>query len=265
MYFRLLLLIPALILFGCRANNNSNSNVNISIEFASEAPVVGEETQLRVNLSDSAGNPINDATVNIRGDMSHAGMTPVLGETTGGENGVYEIPFAFSMAGNWIITVDVSLVDGTTASKTFNISGIGSSEEGDSMGGISAAYFSVTNNGTNDIRLLSVTAEGVGMSSIHETIVENNVARMEEVEGGLLIPAGEIVELAPGGHHVMLMNISNPLVDGETLLLNLNFDNGATISVEAPISLVEPDEGASAELNTITVSGAWLRPSTGGE
>jgi periplasmic copper chaperone A len=261
----ILLLFATLFLAACRADSADNSDMDIRIEFAEDAPAVGGERFILVTLSDSAGNPINNATVKIRGDMTHAGMTPIFGEATDGENGVYEVLFAFSMAGDWILTVDVTLPDGTTATETFNIDGVGLESPSNESGGISAAYFSVTNNGTDDIRLLSVTAEGVGASSIHQTVVENNVARMEEVEGGMLIPAGETVELAPSGHHVMLMNITTALLDGERLLLNLSFDNGITLSVEAPISLIQPDAGGSAEAENISVSGAWLRPSTGGE
>ena len=265
MRFRLILLLPALILFACRANPTTTSNLTISLEIADSAPAIGEETTILVTLSDSANAPINDATVNLRGDMTHAGMMPVTGSATSGTDGVYEIPFAFSMGGDWIITVEATLADGTSASQTFNINGVGNSpdatESSNSMGtAVSAAYFTVNNTGTADIRLLSVTAEGIGASSIHQTIVENNVARMEEVEGGLLIPAGETVELAPGGHHVMLMDIAIPLVDGASLALNLTFDNGTVITLDAPITMLPPDEGASAEAEGISVTGAWLRP-----
>jgi copper(I)-binding protein len=272
MRLQLLFLLPALILFGCRANTSNSADIAMSIELANESAAVGEETSVLVSLADSAGNPINDAQVNLRGDMNHAGMTPVLGEAASGTNGLYEIPFAFSMGGDWIITVDVTLSDGTTASETFNINGV-SSEAGAeashdmnnmSGGGISAAYFTLSNSSAEDIRLMSVSAEGVGATAIHQTIVENNIARMEEVQGGLLIPAGGTAELAPSGHHLMLMNITEPLLEGETLSLNLSFDNGLSLTVEAPISIIEPDEGGSTEGVDISVTGAWLRPSTGG-
>jgi copper(I)-binding protein len=271
MRLHLLFLLPALILFGCRSNTSNSTDIAINIELANESAAVGEETHILVSLADSAGNPINNAQVNLRGDMNHAGMTPVLGEAASGSNGVYEIPFAFSMGGDWIITVDVTLADGTNASESFNINGVGSegaeaTHDMNNMdgGGISAAYFTISNAGTEDIRLISVSAEGVGATAIHQTIVENNVARMEEVEGGLLIPAGGTAELAPSGHHLMLMNIAEPLLEGETLTLNLSFDNGLSLTVEAPISIIEPDEGGSAEGEDISVTGAWLRPSTGG-
>jgi copper(I)-binding protein len=261
----LLLLVPALFIVGCRANPSDNANIAISIEMNNASPAVGEQTSILVTVADSTGNPINDADVNLRGDMTHAGMSPVVSEATNGTNGVYEIPFAFSMSGDWIITVDVTLADGSTTSKTFNINGVGSeisTEEAQdtAMTSVSAAYFSVTNDGSEDIRLLSVTAEGVGEASIHQTIVENNIARMEEVEDGLLIPAGETVELAPGGHHVMLMDLAQALVEGETLALSLTFDNELVLTVEAPITMIAPDEGGSAEAETTSVTGAWLRP-----
>lgn len=270
MRLSLVLLLPVLFLVACRANTTNSADIAISIEIANESPAVGEETRILVSLADNAGNPINDANVNLRGDMSHAGMTPVLGEATNGTNGVYEIPFAFSMGGDWIITVDVTLADGSTATSNFNINGIGieaSTDEAHNAVGtaVSAAYFTISNSGTEDIRLISVTAEGVGETSIHQTIVENNIARMEAVEGGLLVPAGETTELAPSGHHVMLMNIAVPLVEGETLALTLRFDNDVSLSLEAPITNFAPDEGGSAEAETISVTGAWLRPTASGQ
>jgi periplasmic copper chaperone A len=265
MRLALLFLLPVLLLFGCRNNPGDNTDIDISIEISNESAAIGEPNPILVSLRDRAGNPINDAIVNLRGDMAHAGMSPVLAEATSGVNGVYEIPFAFTMSGDWVLTVDVTLADGSSASRSFNIDGIGgeaATEEAHNMGdtSVSAAYFSISNNSTEDIRLLSVTAEGIADATIHQTIVENDIARMEAVEEGLLIPAGETVELAPGSYHLMLMGLAQPLLEGETLVLNLAFDNNLVLVVEAPITMIPPDEGASAEAENILVSGAWLRP-----
>ncbi len=85
---------------------------------------------LLITLKDSNGNPINDATLRIRGDMIHAGMTPVLVEdVTGGQNGIYTIPFTWTMGGDWIVTVEGILADGRSVSHRFNLS-ITSTREG---------------------------------------------------------------------------------------------------------------------------------------
>jgi hypothetical protein len=112
--------ILMIILVGCRqAEPLASTDINIDVNFASEALAVGEDTIL-VTITDKDGNAINDATVNIRGDMSHAGMIPVLVDIEAGADGVYSAPYDWSMAGDWEVGVTVTLPDGTTAAQTFD-------------------------------------------------------------------------------------------------------------------------------------------------
>lgn len=56
---------------------------------------------------------VSGATVKVTGDMTHAGMAPVLADAVETEPGLYRADaFAFTMAGDWIITTDVGLADG---------------------------------------------------------------------------------------------------------------------------------------------------------
>lgn len=107
---------------GRNSNQADNNDLNISVDVASTT--VGT-TDLMVTILDENGAPVNDATVNIKGDMSHAGMQPVLGESSSAENGVYTIPYEWTMAGDWFVTVDVLLSNGETASGRFDFTGIG--------------------------------------------------------------------------------------------------------------------------------------------
>ncbi len=78
-----------------------------------------------ITVKDTDGNPINDATVDIKGDMSHAGMQPVLGESSASNGeGMYMIPYEWTMAGDWFVTVNVTLADGTVGSERFDFNGI---------------------------------------------------------------------------------------------------------------------------------------------
>lgn len=95
----------------------ADSGYEMTMEAMSTA--VGE-TNLMVTLTDADGNPVNDATLNVKGDMSHAGMQPVLSEVSNGDNGTYTIPFEWTMGGDWIVTVDATLPDGTTVSEQFD-------------------------------------------------------------------------------------------------------------------------------------------------
>jgi len=82
----------------------------------------GEGDTLTVQLADSAGQPITDATVSLEGNMNHAGMAPVLADgvsddADGAADGAYQIPFKFTMMGDWIVTVHVERPDGSKSTQ----------------------------------------------------------------------------------------------------------------------------------------------------
>lgn len=60
--------------------------------------------------------------------------------------------------------------------------------------------------------------------------------RMRELEGGLAIPPGATVALAPGGLHLMLMGLKTPLKQGEKVPVTLVFEKAGTIDVELAIA-----------------------------
>lgn len=69
------------------------------------------------------GEPVDGADVRVTGDMTHAGMQPVLSAAPAHGDGVYVTDeFAFTMRGDWIITVDVTYPDGTDVSDVLSVS-----------------------------------------------------------------------------------------------------------------------------------------------
>lgn len=99
---------------------------------------------------------------------------------------------------------------------------------------MSAAYFRISNRGNEAVHLIAVETD-VGQAAIHESRMENEVMRMHPVEA-LTIPAGETLVLEPGGPHVMIMNLNEPLIEGETLPLLLRFSSGEVVTTAAWIS-----------------------------
>lgn len=98
-----------------------------------------------------------------------------------------------------------------------------------------AAYLTVTNAGTEPDALVAVETPAAAMPMIHATAVAaDGVARMEHI-ARLEIPAGATVTLAPGGMHVMLMELTAPLVEGAVLPLTLSFERAGLVEIEAPI------------------------------
>lgn len=121
----MVVLVLLSVLAGCRAAATPapQDEVELTVEIASEPenPQVGSATLL-ITVQDASGNPVSDATLAIRGDMSHAGMQPVLAEASDGENGVYRVPFEWTMSGDWIVEVTVTLASGETVRREFEFS-----------------------------------------------------------------------------------------------------------------------------------------------
>lgn len=97
-------------------------------------------------------------------------------------------------------------------------------------------YMTITNKGTDPDRLVSVKSPAAGMVQVHEMKMEGNVMRMRELEGGLAIPPGSTVALAPGGLHLMMMGLKVPLKQGERVLVTLVFEKAGTIDVELAVT-----------------------------
>lgn len=115
-----ILLIFALLLAGCRQSAQT-ALAEIEIGLRTEMLAVGDAT-LVITLTDATGQPVSAQKVEVRGDMTHAGMQPVLAKSTKGENGVYEVPFEWTMSGDWIVTVKATMPDGAVAEKRFDLS-----------------------------------------------------------------------------------------------------------------------------------------------
>ena len=96
-------------------------------------------------------------------------------------------------------------------------------------------YLTVTNKGTTEDRLISVKSPAAGAVQVHEMKMEGNIMRMREVEGGLAIPPGATVALAPGGLHLMMMGLREPLKQGERVPVTLVFEKAGSINVELAV------------------------------
>ena len=105
---------------GCSRVSQEGQQNQLQIELVEPLypPGVGKYT-LNIRIFDSNDNPIDNATLSAKGDMTHAGMTPILAETTGGDKGLYKVPFEWTMGGDWVVTVQATLPDGTIAEETF--------------------------------------------------------------------------------------------------------------------------------------------------
>jgi copper(I)-binding protein len=90
-------------------------------------------------------------------------------------------------------------------------------------------YLTITGAPGSADALVSASVE------IHETTADaSGMAAMHPIQR-LDIPAGGTVRLEPGGHHLMLMGVSEPLVVGETVEITLTFETAGEVTVQAQI------------------------------
>jgi copper(I)-binding protein len=97
------------------------------------------------------------------------------------------------------------------------------------------AFMKITSR--DGARLVSASTPVAGVAEVHEMKMDGNVMKMRAIEGGLELPAGKLVELKPGGFHVMLMDLKATLPKGSTVPLTLVFKDakGAERKVELTV------------------------------
>jgi copper(I)-binding protein len=107
---------------------------------------------------------------------------------------------------------------------------------------VGAGYFTISNAGSEADTLIAASSEVSPTVELHNMTVENGMMKMSEVEGGIEVPAGGSVSLAPGGLHVMFIGPNQPFIEGECVAVTLSFERAG----EVPVQLVVGPVGADA-------------------
>ena len=117
------------------------------------------------------------------------------------------------------------------------------------MAMVGAAYLTLENTGATADRLVEAASPVATKTELHTHIVEGDIMRMRAIES-IDLPPGEIVNLRPGGLHVMLIGLAAPLQMGEHFPLTLTFAEGGTTTVEVEVlqpGAVEPRGGHAGD------------------
>jgi hypothetical protein len=104
-----------LALGGCRPPaDRADPRRPITVTLLSPARVGPVVVEIRASVD---GVPAAGARVRISGDMTHAGMIPIVADAQEMEAGRYEsVGFLFDMVGDWVISADVTFADGVRRS-----------------------------------------------------------------------------------------------------------------------------------------------------
>jgi len=97
-----------------------------------------------------------------------------------------------------------------------------------------AAFMTLRNRGAAPDRLIAAASPVARVVELHTHIREGEVMRMRPVPD-IPLPAGEVVELRPGGLHVMLIGLNAPLQQGSRVPLTLRFERAGEVQVELAV------------------------------
>ena len=95
----------------------------------------------------------------------------------------------------------------------------------------------------NGAQLVGVSSPVAGVSEVHEMKMDNDIMKMRAIPA-LDLPAGKAVELKPGGYHVMLMDLKQPLLKDTRIPVTLLFKDAkgiqSKLELTLPVSNVAP-------------------------
>ena len=96
---------------------------------------------------------------------------------------------------------------------------------------VAGGYLTVENKGVAADRLLGGSGDVAGRVEIHEMAMDNGVMKMRPLDKGLDIEPGKTVKLAPGGLHLMLLDLKTQFKQGDKVPVTLEFEKAGKVQL----------------------------------
>jgi copper(I)-binding protein len=112
---------------------------------------------------------------------------------------------------------------------------------------IAGGYLTIENKGTAPDRLVSGSGDIAGRVEVHEMAMNNGVMTMRPLDKGLIIDPGKTVKLAPGGYHLMIMDLKSPFKQGDKVPVTLEFEKAGKVAVSLDVQGVGAQAPAGAD------------------
>jgi copper(I)-binding protein len=100
---------------------------------------------------------------------------------------------------------------------------------------VGGGYLTIENKGAVADKLVGGSTDAAGKLEVHQMSVSNGVMKMHPVEGGLTIEPGKTVKLAPGGYHLMLVDLKHPFKQGDKVPVTLEFEKAGKVAVSLDV------------------------------
>jgi hypothetical protein len=107
----------------CQQKYETEPAITVEYEITPQ-PLRAGAAMLSLRLADVTGQPLSGARINVEGNMTHAGMRPVFGEAREAERGRYQAAIEFTMGGDWIILLHLTLPDGSKVERRLEVKGV---------------------------------------------------------------------------------------------------------------------------------------------
>ncbi len=102
-----------------------------------------------------------------------------------------------------------------------------------SEGPMTGSFGIIANSSDTDLRVVAATTTASDMTELHEVVMIDGEMKMQEKQDGFVVPAGGEHVLEPGADHVMVMNMSEPVLPGDEVEITLELDDGTTYTYAA--------------------------------
>jgi len=111
---------------------------------------------------------------------------------------------------------------------------------------VGGGYLTIQNKGSVADRLIGGAADVADKVQLHEMSTTNGVMTMRPLDKGLSIEPGKTVKLAPGGYHLMLLDLKSPLKQGDKVPVTLEFEKAGKVKLTFEVQGVGA-KGAAGE------------------
>ena len=111
---------------------------------------------------------------------------------------------------------------------------------------IAGGYLTIENKGAAPDRLIGGAGDVAGRIEVHEMSMNNGVMTMRPLDKGLTIEPGKTVKLAPGGYHLMMLDLKSPLKQGDKVPVTLEFEKAGKVKLSLDVEGVGAQAPAGA-------------------
>jgi periplasmic copper chaperone A len=99
-----------------------------------------------------------------------------------------------------------------------------------------SVYFVIENHAIEDDRLIAATTDAAQKTMLHQSMEVDGVMTMAPMDEGFPIAGSGRFALERGGAHLMLLGLTKPLADGDTITMTLTFARAGEVVVEVPVN-----------------------------